>query len=60
MEAYLRSIKVIADSLTTTYNPLSNQELIYFALFGLDHDYESLVTEAAYFGGNLTFHDLCA
>lgn len=58
MEAYLRSIKVIVDSLAAINSPLSDQELVQFALFSLYRDYESLVTAATYFGGNLTFHDL--
>lgn len=58
MEAYLWEIKVIADSLAAINAPITNQELVQYTLFGLDSDNESLVTTAAYFGGNLTFDDL--
>jgi len=58
METYLRSIKVIANTLAAINSPLSDKKLVQFTLFGLYRDYESLVTTTTYFGGNLTFHDL--
>ena len=58
MDAYLRGIKAIADSLAANNNPFSDQELVQYTLFGLDHDYNNLVTAVAYFGGHLTFADL--
>jgi len=54
MEAYLREIKVIADSLAAINAPLSDQELMQYTIFGLDGDFDNLVTDAAYFGANLT------
>jgi len=60
MEEYLWDIKVITNSLTATANPLSNQELVQYSLFGLDGDFEGLITVVAYYGGNLTFDDLRA
>lgn len=60
MDAYLREIKVITDSLAAINSPLNDQELIQYTLFGLDQDYESFITAATYFGGHLTFHDLCS
>ena len=57
MDAY-RQIKVIIDCLLTINNPCTDQELVQCTLFGLDHDYKSLITIAAYFGGDMTLDDL--
>ena len=60
MEAYLCAIKVIANSVIAINNTLPNEELAQFTLLGVGCDYESLVTTAAYLGGNFTFDDLSA
>lgn len=43
MEAYLREIKVLSDSLVEINNPLSDQELLQYALFRLDGDYVKIL-----------------
>jgi len=58
MEAYLCAIKVIANSVIAINNTLPNEELAQFTLLGVGCDYESLVTTAAYLGGDFTFDDL--
>lgn len=59
MDSFLWEIKNIADSLATINSPLTDQELVQYIIDGLDYRYEAFVTAAAYFGGHLTFYDLC-
>lgn len=59
MDPFLREIKNITDSLAAISSPLANQELVQYTIDSLDDQYEVFVTVAAYFGGHLTFDELC-
>jgi len=48
MDAYFRQIKIIADSLAIFNDLLSDKEFVQYNPFGLNRDYESLVTVTTY------------
>ena len=61
MDGYLTEIKVIVDSLAAIQCPDSNQDLVQFALFGLDNrgsDYDHIVTALLHYLFALSFDDL--
>ncbi|CAH9068763.1 unnamed protein product [Cuscuta epithymum] len=58
MDQYLLEIKITADNLATINSPVSNWDLIEYAIIGLGRDYESLITAINYFPGNATLENL--
>ncbi|KAJ8450683.1 hypothetical protein Cgig2_021155 [Carnegiea gigantea] len=59
IDSFLREIKNIVDSFTAINSRLTDQELVQYTIDGLDDQYEVFVTDATYFGGHLTFDELC-
>lgn len=57
MDDYLRNTKVIADSIASVQDPLSNKELINCTIRGQDEVYEPLVTTIIYSSGNPSFDE---
>ncbi|KAK2977570.1 hypothetical protein RJ640_002932 [Escallonia rubra] len=58
MDAYLRSLKSIADSLAAINSPISNKDLVIHALSGLPSEYESFITTVTNNGVAMNFEDL--
>lgn len=61
MDAYLREIKVIADSLAAIQCPVTQKDLVQQTLYGLNsvsRDYDSLITTLTHFPIELTFDEL--
>ncbi|XP_048489768.1 uncharacterized protein LOC125491719 [Beta vulgaris subsp. vulgaris] len=60
MDGYLREIKVIVDSLAAIQCPVSNQDIVQYTLFGLDHDfeYDHIVTTLLHYPFHINFDDL--
>ncbi|XP_048504606.1 uncharacterized protein LOC125499617 [Beta vulgaris subsp. vulgaris] len=60
MDGYLSEIKVIVDSLAAIQCPVSNQDLVQYALFGLDRDseYNHSVTTLLHYPFPISFDDL--
>ncbi|CAH9106260.1 unnamed protein product [Cuscuta epithymum] len=52
MDQYLLEIKLMADNLAAINSPVSNKDLIEYAILGPGRDYESLITAITYFPGN--------
>lgn len=44
VQDYLQTIKSLADSLSAINQPVSDPDLVLYALGGLGHDYESFIT----------------
>lgn len=60
MDAFLREIKVLADSLAAIQSPITQQDLVQHTLMGLnkDKDYDAIVTTLTHYPTELTFDDL--
>lgn len=58
MEDYLRSIKMVADSLASIRAPILDLDLIQYTVAGLPVEYESLITVITFVPGSISFDDL--
>ncbi|CAH9090764.1 unnamed protein product, partial [Cuscuta epithymum] len=58
IDQYLLEIKILADSLSLINSPVSNKDLIEYAINGLGPAYESLITAVTYFPGDATIESL--
>jgi len=59
MDAYLREIKNIVDSLAAINCTVPSSDLVHYTLLGLGQEYETLVTTLTHVPMHLTFDDLC-
>lgn len=58
MKVHLRDVKVMADQLKEVNSPLSNDDLIAYALMGLPRDYELFTTSITNGRDTITFDEL--
>lgn len=58
MEDYLREIEVYADQLKAIASPLSDEDLVAYALMGLPQESEAFITSMTHGHDTITFEEL--